>query len=112
MRDGGFIEWAPFRLKSGVPEEALFDASETLQAEFVGHQPGFVRRELLTGSGREWVDLVWWESREAADRAIARAVTSAACHAYFVLMEGADYADPGTGVLHFARRRTYTCGAA
>ncbi len=112
MREEAVIEWAPFRLKAGVPDEALFEASETLQADFIDRQPGFVQRELLKGSDREWVDLVWWESREAADRAVANAAASAACHAYFQLMEEADHAAPGAGVLHFARRKAYPGGGA
>lgn len=105
MNHASYIEWAPFRLKPGVSEEDFLRASEALQEDFIDHQPGFVRRELLKGAGREWVDLVYWEDREAAERVAVSAAESPACHAYFQFMEGV--ADPAAGVLHFERRRQY-----
>jgi hypothetical protein len=101
------IEWAPFRLKPGVSEEALLHASGALQRDFVARQPGFVRRELLRGPGGQWVDLVVWKSRESALAIMDAVAASPACHAYFALMDGADHADPGAGVTHFERVREY-----
>ena len=109
MKQAGYVEWAPFTLKPGVTDEELLRASEALQEDFVKHQPGFIRRELLKGSGREWVDLVYWEDRESAERVAAHAAESPACRAYFEYMEGV--ADPAGGVLHFERRRLYDAAA-
>jgi hypothetical protein len=69
--------------------------------------PGFVRRELLRGGNGQWVDLVWWENRAAADAVIGAVGASALCHSYFELMVGADAQDPGAGVLHLHRVRVY-----
>jgi hypothetical protein len=101
------VEWAPFRLKAGVPDEALLRASTALQENFVARQPGFVRRELLRGPDGQWADLVVWQSREAALAIMDAVAASPACSAYFALMEGADHADPGAGVMHFECVRHY-----
>jgi hypothetical protein len=106
-RDGAVIEWAPFRLADGVTDAALLEASETLQRDFLQHQAGFVRRELLRGADGQWVDLVYWEDQTAADAVLDAVRSSPICHAYFHLMAGADAADPGAGVLHLHRVRAY-----
>lgn len=104
---GMTIEWAPFTLKDGVAEEALLNASEALQTDFLARQEGFVRRELMRGADGGWVDLVYWHDEETASRAGAAAMESPVCHRYFALMVGADHADPGAGVSHFTIRETY-----
>jgi hypothetical protein len=106
------IEWAPFELARSASEADLVDASSALQADFLNKQPGFVRRELLKGVNGQWVDLVHWASREAAERASQAAASSPACHRYFQLMRGADHQDPGAGVLHFEQVETYSTSEA
>lgn len=100
------IEWAPFRLRYGVDEDALLNASRQLQDEFLARQEGFIRRELIRGADGSYVDLVWWHSPDAARAAMRNAETSAVCGAYFDLM-GADHSDPGAGVLHFRSVSAY-----
>ena len=95
------IEGAPFRLAPAATEEALLRASAALQADFLGRQPGFVRRELLKGADGQWVDLVVGENRAAAEAAMQRATESTACQAYFRLMAAADHAEPAAGVSVF-----------
>lgn len=95
------LEWAPFTLKQGATEEHLLKASTVLQQDFLQHQKGFVRRELLKKSDREFIDMVYWETREDAKNAITNAEKSPACFAYFQLMEDADHTQPEAGVLHF-----------
>jgi len=102
------IEWAPFKLGDGVDEARLLRASEGLQTGFLAEQPGFIQRELLKGQDGQWVDLVHWESEEAAARAMEQAANSPVCLEYFKLMVGANGgADPGEGLLHFRRVKTY-----
>lgn len=101
------VEWAPFRVKPGVEDAAVLDASEALQRDFLAHQPGFMKRELLRGADGQWVDLVHWRDEESARAVIPAIADSAACQAYFHLMEGADSADPAAGVLHLHRVRSY-----
>ena len=104
------VEWAPFRVRPGVTDEALLQASEALQREFLGRQPGFVQRELLRGAAGQWADVVYWRDQASADRVMEAVATSPVCQAYFHLMEGADPADAGAGVLHFQRMRSYAQG--
>ena len=101
------VEWAPFRVREGVSEAALLEASEALQRDFLAGQRGFVRRELLRGKDGQWVDLVYWENEETATAVIQAAAASPVCHAYFHLMEGGDGMDPGVGVSHLERIRAY-----
>jgi hypothetical protein len=101
------IEWAPFRLRDGVSEPELREASRQLQSEFLARQPGFLRRELVRGDDGGFVDVVWWASRRAAEEAVENAAASASCARYFSLMEQADHAAPGAGVSHFATVETH-----
>lgn len=108
QRDGNVIvEWAPFELAEGVSEEALLAASDALQAGFLAKQPGFLRRELLRRCGRQWVDLVYWRDRTSVEAAMQAAGSSAACHAYFELMAGAEHAAPAAGVLLLEQADSY-----
>jgi hypothetical protein len=101
------IEWAPFRLRDSVDEARLLRASDALQSGFLAEQPGFIRRELLKGPNGHWVDLVYWESAEAAAQAMKNAGDSPVCFEYFQLMVGGDHADPGADVLHFEQKESY-----
>ncbi|MBL8709914.1 MAG: antibiotic biosynthesis monooxygenase [Rhodospirillaceae bacterium] len=105
------VEWAPFRLRPGVGESALLNASQELQAGFLARQPGFIRRELLRRDVTDFVDLVWWESRAAAETAMQQAGKSDPCARYFALMDfdqPAAGANPaGVGVLHLETVATY-----
>lgn len=107
MNQKAIIEWAPFELTEGVDEKTLLQASETLQRDFLGKQKGFIRRELLKGKGKHWVDLVYWQSRDDAEQAAKNAANSAVSRNYFQCMLAADHDDPSGGVLHFERIETY-----
>lgn len=107
MRAKAVVEWAPFRLAEGVSEEQLLRASNDLQVGFLAKQRGFVRRELLRGKDRQWVDVVFWEDQQTADEAMKAAAESPACHEYFKMMLVVDHADPSAGVLHFEQVESY-----
>jgi hypothetical protein len=93
------VEWASFALKQGVSESALIEASRRLQDEFLRQQPGFLRRELVKEADGQYVDIVWWSSLAAAETAMAKTATSAACGRYFDLMK-IDPDNPNAGVKH------------
>jgi len=94
------LEWAPFRLRPGIAEERLLDASAKLQADFVSKQAGFLGRRLVRKSDGSYIDLVLWESMAAADKAMQHAAESDTCSTFFTLMESED-ATAGAGVEHF-----------
>jgi len=105
--NGMIVEWAPFEVREGVSNEQLLQASEHLQNEFLVKQKGYIKRELLKGDGKQWVDLVYWASEEDAQAAIQNAMNSEACGAFFGLMEGIsdpeEVIDPAEGVFHYKR---------
>jgi hypothetical protein len=101
------IEFAPFRLTPAASEQALLEASDRFQREFLVNQPGFLRRELLRGSSGEFVDLVLWKDQASADAIMAAAATDPHCGAYFQVMEFDPNVDPAANVRHFVRMRQY-----
>jgi len=94
------LEWAPFRLKDGVTEAILLESSERLQRDFLAHQEGFVRRELIKGAEGAYIDLVWWGSFAASQAAMKNAAGSPACRGYAALMDCSN-CDPRDEVLLF-----------
>ena len=95
------VEWAPFEVRQGVSKKALLEASALLQEEFLERQPGFLRRELLEQQDNQYVDIVWWERAEDAERAMKQAPTNRACQSYFAFMVEVDHTKPCQGVSHF-----------
>jgi heme-degrading monooxygenase HmoA len=100
------VETARIRLRPGASEAELIAASDRFQKAFLDAQPGFVRRELLRLDDREFLDLVHWRDRAAADAVMERAMDSEHCRAYFALMEMGT-AEVGEGVRHYASLATY-----
>ncbi|MFP4196102.1 MAG: antibiotic biosynthesis monooxygenase family protein [Methanomassiliicoccales archaeon] len=62
---GRIVEIAQFRLKEGMDEERFLSISNGFQEKYLEKQEGYIDRELLR-SGGVWVDLIHWESLEAA----------------------------------------------
>jgi hypothetical protein len=84
---GQVLEWAPYRLKQGIDEATLLEASERLQRDFLARQEGFVRRELIKGAEGAYIDLTWWSSFAASQAAVKSAACSMAWRGYFMLMD-------------------------
>jgi len=107
QNNGIVVEWAPFEVREGVSDEQLLRASEHIQKEFLVKQKGYIKRELLRGEGNQWVDLVYWASKEDANAAIQNAMNSEAYGAFFGLMEGIpgpdETVDPAAGIFHYKR---------
>ena len=97
------VEWAPFKVASHVSDQQLFEAANALENDFLKHQSGYVRRELLKGENRNWVDLVYWSSPEKAQAASKIFMDSTACQQYFSLMTDTD----GSGVAHYAQAQCW-----
>ena len=101
------VEWAQFRAAAGIDEATVLAASRALQSEFLDKQDGFIRRELFKGPDDSWADLLYWESREAAERALRNAADSPACSRYFALI-AASGEDSGPGMLHLEQVECYS----
>lgn len=91
------VETSKITLLPGIPEQTLLAAFTKFKNEFLVHQPGFLKIELLRQNDRQYLDLVHWQSREHAARAFGRSADSEVCQAYFALME-IDETDPEGGV--------------
>ena len=96
------VEWAPFSLKEGVNEQAMLEAAELIQREFLSKQEGFIKRELLKGADHKWVDILHWTSKEAAEKVMQNVMSSKACQQYFQCM-----ADAVEAPLHFEQVKTW-----
>lgn len=62
------IELVRFRLQQGKTSADWLKANEKIN-EFMKAQPGFRFRSLSETGDGEWLDLVYWESQEAAEAA-------------------------------------------
>lgn len=96
-----YIVLAQMRLKDGVTEEALLEASQTFQADFVSKQPGIVKRLLLRGTDGRYADLVFFANKEAADRVMEAEACSPHFARLLAIMEPPDENLPDMGVLSF-----------
>lgn len=102
-----FIQLAPGKLKAGVSEETAVKASDAFDRDFVRKQGGVMKRILLRGKDGTYADLVFFESKEAAERiAQAEQMGHPACNAFFELWE-MDTSKPDMGVLSFEPIKTY-----
>jgi hypothetical protein len=63
------VEVSQFRLAPGADERAFLAAAERSQWGFLGQQAGFVSRDLLRAEDGSWIDVVRFESAQAAKAA-------------------------------------------
>jgi hypothetical protein len=94
-----YIALASFKLKTGVDEQTLLQASDKFEKEFVRKQKGIIKRLLLRNVDGSYADLVFFESKEDYDRVLQAEQTSPE---FFSLMETPDI--PG---LKFHHLKTY-----
>ncbi|HEX2058819.1 MAG TPA: hypothetical protein VHI71_10685 [Actinomycetota bacterium] len=92
------VELAIFRLKEGVTDEQLLGTVDAV-SEWAKRQPGFLSRDLTRSpEGDTWIDVIWWESMDAAHAAAEAAMTSESCAPMFSLIDL-----EGTQMLHGQR---------
>lgn len=100
------VEIAKINLAAGKSEAELVAASEQFQQEFLGKQPGFLRRELLRLDEGNYLDLVHWRSAADASAVMEHAMASPQCQAYFAVMT-MDPDKPDEGVAHYTSLAVY-----
>lgn len=101
------IEMAPFVLADGITVEALLEASERLERDFLSKADGYLGRLLLKQEGNAWADFVFWRCAEDAAKAMRMAPSNEACGSYFKCMAAANHDDPAQGVTLFRSVRAY-----
>lgn len=102
-----YVQLAPIRLKDGVDEKTLQQASRAFQLDFVSKQKGISRRMLLKSKDGSYADLVFFETREDAERVARIEQTSQECQEFFKIMQAPDESLPDMGVLSFEHVETY-----
>lgn len=107
MTRGMYVQLAPIRLNPGVDEQTLLRESDAFQLNFVSKQRGILKRLLLKGKDGNYADLVFFESKDDADRVAQVETTSQECLEFFKIMQPPDESLPDMGVLSFAHVKTY-----
>ena len=102
-----YIQLAQIQLREGVDERALLAASEAFQAGFVNKQKGILKRILLRGVHGSYADLVFFTSKEDAERVAEAEAASEACREIFKIMQPLHPSAPDLGVLSFEPMKTY-----
>jgi hypothetical protein len=94
----GVVEIAIFKAKEGVTREQLLATVDAV-SEWARSRPGFVSRDLTySAEGDNWIDVIWWESLEAATTAAEASMTSESCAPMFAAIDL-----EGTQMLHAER---------
>jgi hypothetical protein len=107
MHTAMYVQLAPAHLKEGVTEAQLLEASEAFQRNFVSKQKGIVRRILVKAKHGGYADIVFFESKEDAERVAEAEATNEHCATLFQLLQPPDPSLPDMGVLSFEHLRTY-----
>ncbi len=102
-----YIQLAPITLKRGFDEAALIEASDAFDRDFVSKQKGVLRRQLVRARSGGYADLVFFESKDAADKVWEAEASSPECAVFFSIMEAPDPSQPDMGVLSFELIKTY-----
>ncbi|MGH1346002.1 MAG: hypothetical protein ACRBN8_30840 [Nannocystales bacterium] len=84
---------APIKLAPGITEARFLEASQQFETDFVAHEPGVLRRELIRKAEGEYADIVRFRSVEDAAAVIEKEQTSEVCRAFFSLMDMADMSE-------------------
>src|SRR5262245_8639275 len=107
MSGSMYIQLAPIELKDGVDEQALLAASDAFQAGFVDRQAGILKRVLMKKANGGYADLVFFASRDDAERVARIEATSPECMEFFKIMKAPDENLPDMGILSFEHMKTY-----
>jgi hypothetical protein len=92
------VEIAIFKTKEGVSREQLLDTVDAV-SKWALEQPGFISRDLTYSEDSDtWIDVVWWESLDAAHTAADVSMTSESCAPMFAAIDL-----EGTQMLHGVR---------
>ncbi len=88
---------APIKLAEGKIEADLLAASAKFQSEFVAHEPGVLRRELVRKQDGTYLDIVQFRSEEDYKEVEKKEMESAVCAEFFSVMDLSDF-DPEAGM--------------
>lgn len=90
-----------YGLAPGVSEQKFLETSAALMSEFAKLR-GFIKRELHKGENGRWRDIVYWQSRNDADRSELDIPNIPACAKCIAMMNHADMT-----IAHFEQVQIY-----
>ncbi len=100
---------ASIKLAAGKTEADLLAASDRFQKEFANDQPGLICRELVRKSDGEYLDIVRFRSMDDAEVVMEKEKESAACLAFFSVMDmNAETSNTSGGVEFYQSLATYS----
>lgn len=83
----------PIKLAAGKTEADLLAASQKFQMDFVAHEPGVLRRELVRKPDGTYLDIVQFRSQEDFADVLKKEMESPVCAEFFSVMDLSDF-DP------------------
>ena len=83
------IELVIYTVKEGISEKDALQAAASVN-DFIKSQPGFISRKLSLSNEGKWVDIIYWESLEAAQVANERAMKSTVTAPFFEIIAQKD----------------------
>jgi len=84
---------APIKLAEGKTEADLLAASKIFQRDFVAHEAGVLRRELVRKPDGTYIDIVQFRSQKDYLDVVKKEMESPICAAFFSVMDLSDF-DP------------------
>lgn len=67
MKNAPVVEVVIFKANAGIQSEKVLEVAKGIHT-WLEQADGYIRRELLQ-DGEQWIDIVYWESREQALKA-------------------------------------------
>lgn len=64
------VETIRLRLRDGIEEADFLCRNHRVETEYMARQPGFLSRETARSADGEWLVVVHWASKEAAEATI------------------------------------------
>jgi hypothetical protein len=107
MNRNTYVQFAPLRLREGFDEQALLAASDAFQVSFISRQQGIVKRILMRATDGSYADMIYFESKTAAERVAAAQAVSQERLEFFRIMQPPDPARPHMRALRFEHVKTY-----
>jgi len=102
------VEWAPFIKAVDIPDPVLIHAADKVTSEFLTHQAGFIKRELVKKSDSEYSDIIHWNTKSDATAAANKVATCSVCSEYFELMNISESDTSGAGFAYFSVLKTWS----
>lgn len=84
---------APIKLAKGKTEADLLTASAAFQRDFVAHEAGVLRRELVRKPDGTYLDIVQFRSHDDYLDVVKKEMESPVCAQFFSVMDLSDF-DP------------------